>query len=209
MEQDEYSTNSEPQEEKPARKVQTGIRSIPVKVVDEEEPSQEEPMPTKRKKRVISPEAKEIMLENLRKAREAKAKKLRRISQYPKEKRDRAVQMNEAAIERRAQEKLEKLAEETLRRKEEEKELTEYRIWKQQQQEGKAAKEITEEKPKRTKAKPKAADAPIAEAKSKKAKAKKKAMPQEQSELKQNSSLSRLTDAFPFSCGFDMSAFLD
>ncbi|KAJ3027891.1 hypothetical protein HDV00_010790 [Rhizophlyctis rosea] len=106
-----------------------------------------------KKKRVISPEAKKVMMENLAKAPEARAANRKNVTKYPKAKRERAKELYEEDIEKKAQERAAALAEELLRKKEEQKELEEYRQWKKSQSSTSAGDE--EEEPKELKEPPK------------------------------------------------------
>ncbi|KAJ3028973.1 hypothetical protein HDV00_009894 [Rhizophlyctis rosea] len=92
--------------------------------------SHEEPP---KKKRQISPEQKKVMMENLAKAREARAANRVNLSKYPKEKRARTKELYEADIEKKAEEKARKLAQELLEKEKQEAELLEFRKWKEEQ----------------------------------------------------------------------------
>ncbi|KAJ3055241.1 hypothetical protein HK097_011124 [Rhizophlyctis rosea] len=110
-------------------------------------------MQTTKKKRVISPEAREKMLENLKRARETKAQNRANITKYPKNKRERATEMLNEDIDTLAEAKAKKLAEKMLQEKEAQQELEMLRSFKKSQ-ESKGA-ETLETKPKRKKAEPK------------------------------------------------------
>jgi len=97
-----------------------------------EDTQPEEVQESPKKKRVVSPEQKKKMMENLEKAREKRAMNRANLAKYPKEKRERTKELYEADIEKKAEIKAQKLAEELLRKKEQEKELEEYRKWKEQ-----------------------------------------------------------------------------
>ncbi|KAJ3051750.1 hypothetical protein HK097_007238 [Rhizophlyctis rosea] len=111
----------------------------------------------KKKKRVISPEAKKVMLENLAKAREAKKKELKnptvRLTKYPKEKRERAKEMYEEDIEKKAEAKAKELAFKLLKEEREKEEMEAFQAWKESQ---KSAPEPRTKKKAATKPKPKA-----------------------------------------------------
>lgn len=140
MDGDEYSSECEEQPqgaEAPAvRNKQTGIRTI-----EEVDETEEKP----KKKRNISEAARKTMIANLAKARAALAAKkereakARRISQYPKSKRNRAKEMMEEDIQREADRKLRLLAEETLRKKKEEEEFLEFKKWRESVGNGKTS----------------------------------------------------------------------
>lgn len=83
-----------------------------------------------RQKRQVSEAARKVMLENLAKAREVRAAKRRNVTKYPKHKRERAVQMYQQDVESAADRKVRLLAEEMLKKKEEEKEIEQFRKWK-------------------------------------------------------------------------------
>lgn len=126
----------------------------------EVEETQETPVEQpKKKKRVISPEAKKVMLENLAKAREAKKKELKnpgvRLSKYPKEKRERAKEMYEEDVDRKAEEKAKELAQKLIEEEKQKQVMEEFKAWKESQ---KHAKESTPA-PSKKKAPPKAAKA--------------------------------------------------
>ncbi|KAJ3055790.1 hypothetical protein HK097_009172 [Rhizophlyctis rosea] len=87
-----------------------------------------------KKTRVIFPEAKEEMLENLKRASEAKAINRSNVTKYPKEKRQRAKEMYEEDVNAIAEEKARKLAEKMLQEKEIQKELEMLRAWKKSQE---------------------------------------------------------------------------
>ena len=108
-----------------------------------------------KKKRQISPEARKTMLANLEKAREARAANRANITKYPKEKRDRAKQMYQEDVERKAEEKARLIAEEILSKKEQERELEEYRQWKKKSQSSQSLEEEPEVVAPKPKAKPK------------------------------------------------------
>ena len=111
-----------------------------------EDTQPEEVQESPKKKRVVSPEQKKKMMENLEKAREKRAMNRANLAKYPKEKRERTKELYEADIEKKAEIKAQKLAEELLRKKEQEKELEEYRKWKESQ--GKDNEEtLVDEKP--------------------------------------------------------------
>lgn len=130
-----------------------------------EDAEQEQVPEPPKKKRVISPEAKEKMLENLQKAREARAvNKKANIKKYPIAKRERAKEMLDQDIDKRAEQKAKELAKKILEDQEREKELEEFRKWKSQ------PKEEPAKKPAKKKAAPKAKEVP----------AKKKAAPKKQ-----------------------------
>ncbi|KAJ3024495.1 hypothetical protein HDV00_000911 [Rhizophlyctis rosea] len=118
-------------------------------------PEVEQEAPPAKKKRTISPEQKAKMMENLQKAREARAANRRNVTKYPLKKRERTMELYAADIEKKAEQKAHKLAEELLQKKEQEKELEEYRQWKQSQQE-KAQEGEEEEEGKPSKEKKKA-----------------------------------------------------
>ncbi|KAJ3051348.1 hypothetical protein HK097_007659 [Rhizophlyctis rosea] len=100
-----------------------------------------------KKKRVISPEAKEKMLENLKRAREAKAINRSNVTKYPKEKRQRAKEMYEEDVNSIAEEKARKLAEKMLQEKKTQRELEMLRAFKKSQE------TTNEPEPKKPKAK--------------------------------------------------------
>ena len=84
------------------------------------------------KERHITPEAKERMLANLKKAREAKAaNRGANLKKYPVAKRERAKEMYDADVEEKAKSRAEELAKELLRKQEEEKEVAEFKQWKE------------------------------------------------------------------------------
>lgn len=128
MEEDEYSSGAEEVQdvvERPKKKM-VAIRTPP-------EEREEEETGKPKQKRKVSEEARKVMLANLEKARATRAANRRNVTKYPKHKRDRALEMYQKDVESKAQEKLRLLAEETLRKKEEEKELEQFRKWKANQ----------------------------------------------------------------------------
>jgi len=94
----------------------------------------------KKQKRNVSAEARRVMLENLAKARAVAAANRSNtrqgfinVKKYPKHKRSRAEEMYIEDVKAKAEEKLRLLAEETLRKKEEEKEFQDFKRWKESQ----------------------------------------------------------------------------
>ncbi|KAJ3281090.1 hypothetical protein HK104_000222 [Borealophlyctis nickersoniae] len=79
------------------------------------------------KKKHVSEQAKKVMLENLAKAREVKAK-MKNVNKYPKEKRARAEEMNAQLLEDLAKQK----ALELIEKERQEKELEDFRRWKEE-----------------------------------------------------------------------------
>ncbi|KAJ3286114.1 hypothetical protein HK104_009173 [Borealophlyctis nickersoniae] len=115
------------------------------------EPQAEPPVPQK-KKRVVSEQAKQQMMANLAKAREVRAKNLKSVTKYPKEKRQRAQEMNEKIIEEKAEELARQKAQDLIEKEKQEKELEEYHQWKQQQtKEESGSAKVSKTKPKATK----------------------------------------------------------
>ena len=99
-----------------------------------EEQQQEVPQEPRKKKRVVSPEQKAKMMENLEKARLARAANRKNVTKYPKAKRERAQQMYQEDIEKKAEERAKQLTKELLEKEKQEQELAEYRKWKASQQ---------------------------------------------------------------------------
>ncbi|KAJ3024102.1 hypothetical protein HDV00_001008 [Rhizophlyctis rosea] len=176
----------------------------------------QESNPPPKKKRQVSAEAKAKMLENLQKAREAKAANRKNVTKYPKNKRERAVEMYNLDITAKAEalaaEKAEKLAEELIRKKEQEAELEQFRIWKTQQQTQQQTEEKRSTKKKATPPKKKEQENPP------EAPAKKKRTPRKkQQETGSEQDVNDIDTGhyqgygypFDFSATFDMSDFID
>lgn len=112
----------------------------------------------KKSGRAVMTEQKLLNLEKARAARKANLE----AKKYSKDKRGRAEERIEEEVKRRAREEAEKLADELIKKREQEKELAEYRAWKKAQ-----AEEVNKEK--------KDADTPKSKKKAAPAKAKSKA----------------------------------
>ena len=111
------------------------------------EETQQQQETTTKKKRQVSPEQKANMLEILEKTRFARAANQKNVTKYPKAKRERAQEMYQVDIEKKAEGKARLLAEELLRKKEEQAELEQFRKWKQSQSQSKEPKESLPEEP--------------------------------------------------------------
>jgi hypothetical protein len=168
--------------------------------------------PTKQpKKRVITPEAKEKMLANLKRARDVKtANRGANLKKYPIKKRERAKEMYDQDVEEKAKSRAEELAKELLRKQDEDRELAKFKKWRENKghESGKDASSPPEGKGK-PKGKPAKKKADAADKKQKpKAKPAKKPARHEEEDEEYPQHHSMAYGQIP-SFQFDMSQYLD